>query len=200
MLLYSFEVCRTVLLLVGNQYVMKKIFLLLAILGFSQLQAQDTNLAESQFRNTPFNLGIGYGVDYGGLGGRATYIVQNRVGLFLGLGYNFNSLGYNVGATFRMQPDKRVTPYFLLMYGYNGVIKVTGDIEFAETYYGVSTGIGIELKSKNQSKNFWNFELLVPFRDPAFQDDLDDLKNIGADFSVEPLPFSFSIGYHFGMK
>lgn len=180
---------------------MKKITILsaLIVLSLTVAWAQD-NEEVPQYRNTPFNIGLGLGMDYGGIiGAKATYIIANRVGVFAGLGYNFNGAGYNVGATLRFAPDKKVTPYITLMYGYNAVINVTGDFEFHKTYYGATTGFGIELKSRSNA-NFWNFELLVPFRDPAYQEDLDNVKANGAVFEFEPLPVGFSVGYHFGVK
>lgn len=179
---------------------MRKIILLAAIFGFSHVYSQNSTESETQFQNTPFNVGLGIGMNYGGFGANATYIVQNRVGLFLGLGYNLAGLGYNVGATYRISPDKRVTPYFLFMYGYNGVVKVTGGFEYEEIYYGPTLGFGVEIKMRNQPSNFFNLGLLVPFRDAAFQNDIDNLKSLGVDFNSEPLPIGISIGYHFGVK
>ena len=179
---------------------MKKLAILLTFsLCISAVWAQDLE-AESQFKNTPFNLGLGVGLDYGGIvGAKATYIIANRIGVFAGLGYNLNGAGYNLGTSVRFAPDKKVTPYITLMYGYNAVINVTGDFEFQKTYYGATTGFGIELKSRSNA-NFWNFELLLPFRDPAYQEELDALKDSGVTFAFEPLPITFSVGYHFGLK
>lgn len=145
------------------------------------------------------NVGLGVGLDYGGLGGKFTFLPGEKVGLFAGLGYNLDGAGYNLGALYKFSTDKRVRPYATAMYGYNGVISVEdsdGNTE-AETYYGFSLGAGIELKSRKNEKNFWNFELLIPFRSSEFHDDLDTLKDIGYDVT-DPWPINFSIGYHFG--
>ena len=151
------------------------------------------------YRNAPFSLGFGLGLDYGGLGARASYIIANRVSLFGGIGYNFNGAGYNFGGAIRILPDKKVTPYFCVMYGYNAVINVSGSVDFQKTYYGTSIGAGIELKSRNQP-NFWSFGILLPFRDPAYERALDDLKAMGVNFDTEPWPIGISIGYHFGLR
>jgi len=140
------------------------------------------------------NLGLGIGLDYGGIGTRFMFLPSERIGLFGGLGYNLATVGYNVGAQFRFSTEKRIDWFITGMYGYNGVIKVTGAIESNETYYGPTFGGGIELKSGRNDKSFWNFELLVPIRSSEFNDDLDNWKML-ADVT-EPLPIAFSIGYH----
>ena len=81
------------------------------------------------------------------------------------------------------------------MYGYNGVLVVSGSINSKTTYYGPTIGGGIELNSRKNEKNFWSFELLIPFRDAQFQKDIDALKSIGASVS-SPLPIAISVGYH----
>lgn len=173
-------------------------FLMITLLSITASFAQDFE-EEPQYRNAPFSIGLGLGMDYGGFGGKATYIIANRIGVFAGLGYNFNGAGYNFGASVRMAPDKKVTPYISVMYGYNAVINVSGNIDFEETYYGTTLGFGIELKSRNQP-NFWNFGILLPFRDPDYQNTLDALKASGVEFDSEPWPIGISVGYHFGLK
>ncbi|MBL7857853.1 MAG: hypothetical protein JNM57_09200 [Cyclobacteriaceae bacterium] len=145
------------------------------------------------------NIGLGIGIDYGGFGGRFTVLPAERFGLFLGLGYNLVGAGYNVGATYRFLPAKRVCPTINAMYGYNGVIKVQNASQFDKAYYGASIGGGVEFRTRNP-KNYFNLELIIPFRPQAFYDDVDDLKNNSAiEFQTEPIPIAFSIGYHFGL-
>jgi hypothetical protein len=155
-----------------------------------------TGLAQAQ-ESSQFNAGFGFGIDYGGFGARLTYIPVKRLGIFGSLGYNLVGAGYNVGAQIRFPSEKKVNWYIAAMYGYNAVLKITGDLSYEKIYYGFSTGAGLELKSGN-GKNFWNFELLIPFRDPKYQDDIDKYEDLGAEFSTKPLPVSFSIGYHIG--
>jgi hypothetical protein len=156
------------------------------VVSLSCAQAQESS---------QINAGFGFGIDYGGFGARLTFLPIERLGIFGGVGYNLVGAGYNVGAQLRFPSEKRVDWYIPAMYGYNAVLKITGDMEYEKTYYGFSTGAGIELKSAS-GKSFWNFELLVPFRDPQYQDDIDKWEAMGADFNSKPLPVSFSIGYH----
>jgi hypothetical protein len=145
-------------------------------------------------QDSRLNIGVGFGLDYGGFGTRIGFMPHERIGIFAGLGYNLDGLGYNVGAQFHFPSEKLVSWYLTGMYGYNTVLVVTGDIEKEKTYYGPSAGVGVQLKTRNE-RSFWNFELLVPFRDSEFQDDIDALDNLGADVT-EPLPIAFSVGYH----
>ena len=141
------------------------------------------------------HLGLGLGIDYGGFGMRYTFLPTPTIGLFGSLGYNLAGAGYNVGAQFKFPSTKRAQGYLIGMYGYNGVIVVSNS---RSIFYGPSAGVGLELRGKNKEDNFWNFELLVPFRDAAFQKQIDAWKSLGVSVS-EPLPIAFSIGYHFNL-
>ncbi|HEX6848136.1 MAG TPA: hypothetical protein VF144_14240 [Chitinophagaceae bacterium] len=167
-----------------------KCLTILFLLFSNILQAQDPDHEPKK----EFDVGIGIGIDYGGIGARATFKPISHLGLFAAAGYNFNSIGFNAGGQWHF-PQKRNDFYITAMYGYNAVIAVSGDIEDKGTYYGVSAGLGYELHSRRRP-NFWNFEILVPFRNSNFKDDVDALKYLGADL-MEPLPIAISIGYHF---
>jgi hypothetical protein len=143
------------------------------------------------------NVGFGIGVDYGGFGGRITYLPSPKFGLFAGLGYNLAGAGFNAGGMLRFSPEKRVVPCLYAMYGYNAVLKITGSIEVNKIYYGPSFGGGIQIKSKGNPKNFWNVELLIPVRPSEFEDDQNYYKSIGVEMN-DVLPVSFSLGYHIG--
>lgn len=144
-------------------------------------------------QDSKLNIGVGGGLDYGGLGVQTGFRPSERFSLFAGLGYNLDGMGYNIGAQFHFPSEKKLSWYITGMYGYNAVLIVTGDIKREKTYYGPSAGAGLQLK--RGEKGFWNFELLLPFRTSEFQDDIDALDNIGADVT-EPLPVAFSVGYH----
>jgi hypothetical protein len=143
------------------------------------------------------NLGLGMGLDYGGFGGKFTLMPVEKFGLFAGIGYNLAGVGFNGGAMYKFTPSKRVSPYLSGMYGYNGVVVVENGPAESKTYYGPSFSFGIELKSRRNESNFWNFELVLPVRSSEFTDYIDELKNNGYSIS-EPLPIAFSIGFHFG--
>lgn len=142
------------------------------------------------------NFGLGVGLDYGGIGGRLTYLPTPAVGLFGSLGYNFAGVGYNLGGVIRLAPDKRVVPGLYAMYGYNAALKITGSTQVNKSYYGPSFGFGLEIKGRNSNQSHLNLELLVPIRPDAFQNDINMYNSMGANLTTPP-PVSVSIGYHF---
>src|SRR6185503_5014493 len=110
----------------------------------------------------PFvNLGVGLGLDYGGLGARLSILPVKAVALFGAVGYNFNGTGFNGGASFQLTPKKRLTPTIKVMYGYNAVIVVSGADQYNKTYNGPTFGGGIQLNSRS-GKNFFSAALLIP--------------------------------------
>lgn len=139
--------------------------------------------------------GLGIGLDYGGIGFRAEYQPMKHLGIQGCIGYNFNGLGYNFGASFYPFPDWKVQPYLTGLYGYNAVIVVGNMPEYTHTYYGFSAGLGIALKT-NDKGNKLVFELFKPFRHQAFSDLYHELRdNRNFDLSQVYI-FTFSIGYN----
>jgi hypothetical protein len=171
---------------------MKKIALVVMLVAAQTVFSQDELLEPV----SKANFGLGVGLDYGGIGGRLTYLPAPVVGLFAGLGYNFAGLGYNLGGVIRLAPDKRVVPALYAMYGYNAALKITGSTQVNKSYYGPSFGLGMEIKGRNNNQNHFNLKLLLPLRPDEFQNDINAYQSIGVDITAPP-PVAFSIGYHF---
>jgi hypothetical protein len=149
---------------------------------------------------SPLNVGLGLGMDYGGLGVKFSAFPVKYFGLFGGAGYNLVKAGLNGGAILRVLPAKKVCPYVTGMYGYNGVILVQNADQYNKVYYGPTFGGGIELHFRS-NQNFMNFGLLVPLRSQKFYDDWDVVKSLPGITNVsDPLPFGISIGYHFKLQ
>jgi hypothetical protein len=143
------------------------------------------------------SFGLGFGQDYGGIGGRLT-ISDQHVGLFASVGYIFVGTGYNFGANLRFQPEKKTVPTLSIMYGYNAAIKVSGAPQFDKVYNGVSIGGGFISKGLSNPKNYWHFELILPFRSGEFDADFDALRSNPFITGLEkPWPITISVGYHF---
>lgn len=171
------------------------IFLFFCLLANGAL-AQSDSLKKA--RNSAFDFGLGIGIDYGGIGTRFTLLPSKHVMAFVALGYNFDGPGLNGGIGYLVNPDKRTCVYFAGMYGYNGVIVVQNASQYNGTYYGPSFAIGCQLRDK-ALRNYFNLELIIPVRSQEFSDDINSLKfNKNVKFDSEPLPFAFSIGFHFG--
>ena len=163
----------------------KLFFLVLPLLSFS-------SNAQSQLKAF---LGIGAGLDYGGLGIRAEFQPLKNIGIIGGLGYNLTEPAYNVGLSYKILPGKKVTPTIMAIYGYNAVIRVSypGLVD-GRTYYGPSVGAGCEVFD---GRHKWTFEIFVPFRNSDFHDHYNELKDSGVEFKPSILPVTFTIGYNF---
>ena len=142
-------------------------------------------------------LGLGGGLDYGGFGGKIEYLPVKSFGLFGGLGYNLLEAGWNLGATYKILPDKKVSPNLMLFYGYNGVTKVEGASHYDMTSYGVTIGANLDI-SMGRKGNKLSVGLFVPIRSEKFNDNYDAMK---ADSNIklknELLPVAISIGFNF---
>ncbi len=183
---------------------MKSLVVSLALLmSVFALFAQENKTYEDEYAyldaGPVFNAGLGLGLDYGGIGTRLSLTPQRGLALFAGLGYNFVGFGFNGGLSVRLLPDKQVSPTLLAMYGYNAVILVDGLSELNDAYYGVSIGAGVEFRS-SRNNNFWNLEILLPFRSQAFRDDWDAINQNPLIEVTNYLPVTFSVGYHFSLR
>lgn len=172
-----------------SQLLRKYHFLMCVIamfLGFSTVHAQ------SSFHG---DVGVGGGLSYGGFGTHLSYRPFEKLGVFGSLGYNLDGLGYNVGLKYLLTSPKKLSPYLTGMYGYNTVLLVeTLTMESKTTYFGFSTGVGVEFRLNE--KSFLSTEVLVPFRPQAYNDAVNDLQSIGYEIK-DLLPVTFCIGYHF---
>ena len=182
---------------------MKKLLAVVLICTAFLAQAQyDPNYKRTSYQDpeSPFNFGVGLGLDYGGIGVKISGYPVKHFGLFGGAGYNLVKVGYNLGAIGRILPGKRVCPYVTGMYGSNAVIVVQNASNFNKVYYGPTLGGGIELHF-GSGQNFMNFGLLIPIRPQEFYDDWDRIKALpNVTDATDPLPVGISVGYHFKLQ
>jgi len=146
-----------------------------------------------------FYLGLGTGMDYGGLGFKFEYLPIKHLGLYAGAGYNFLGIGLNAGASFKLLPDRRLSPVVMGMYGYNGVISIKGASKYNKTYYGFSAGAGAELKLGERDNTLY-FGVFYPFRNQPFHNDYDAvIADRHVFISQDLLPVTFSVGFNFSL-
>jgi hypothetical protein len=161
--------------------------------------AGNSVFAQDGQKNPKLYLGMGTGFDYGGIvGGKVEYLPVKQIGVFAGAGYNLLSLGWNVGGTFKISPDKRFSPNLMVMYGYNGVLVGTDYIsdEYEMTSYGITVGANFDLRIGRKHKI--SAGLLVPIRSSEFRDNYDAAEN-DSRLEITPLlPIGITIGYNFG--
>lgn len=177
-----------------------KYIILLVFLGIAnQLKAKE--LFSLQNRFDQISIGIGFGLDYGGIGGNILYYPHKNLGIFGGLGYAFADLGVNAGAKVRLISEKYIlSPYLIGMYGYNAVIIIANASRLNKTFYGPTIGVGLDLDFKSGPRNigYWSLALLVPIRSAEVGDYKNDLKNkYGVVFNKDFAPVTLSIGYRF---
>ena len=171
--------------------------MLLSLIGSSAI-AQEVEV-QTEPQNPAAYLGVGFGFDYGGLGGKVEFLPIKYFGLFAGAGYNLLSVGWNVGGTFKISPDKKVSPNLMLMYGYNAVF--VGADSYAGKYemtsYGLTAGVNLDIKVGRKGKI--SAGLFVPFRSGKFKDNYKAAKNDSYLKVSDLLPVAFSVGYNFGL-
>lgn len=160
----------------------------LSIVAVQQASAQENNQVY---------LGLGLGLDYGGIGAKVEYLPVKNVGVFAGMGYNILGVGWNVGATYKIMPDKKVSVNPMVFYGYNGGSKVTGAPEYDMISNGVTAGVNVDIKMGKRG-NKLSAGLFVPFRSQKFMDNYDAIKNdYRVTLQTELLPIAVGVGYNF---
>ena len=182
-------------------FILKIILLFCAIIFFSFKISLAQDTASYSTNDAKLNLGLGIGIDYGGIGIRLSALAASHVSLFIAAGYNLNGLGYNFGAAYRFTPFYQTCFYYTMMYGYNAVIIIKDTSQYNKTFYGISPGFGVELHSRKRHGNFLNLELLIPLRTQEYRDYIIDLQNnSNIIFKSKSLPFTISMGFHIKLE
>jgi len=155
-----------------------------------------TNVSEKE---NSIGVGLGFGLDYGGLGLRIAYPL-NYFSVFVGFGYDFIGLGYNIGLVLRPFPKKILTPIVSAMYGANALIYISGADKYNKIYNGYSIGLGAEIRLK-KTHHFIHLGLNFPFFSNDFNKDFNDLKsNPTIVMTTEPNDVLFTTGFTFNIK
>lgn len=149
-----------------------------------------------------FSVGLGFGFDYGGLGGNIAFYPQRNIGLFAGLGTNLVGFGYNIGAKVRFvkkEHTSRSTFSGIAMYGYNLAYTMENK-EHNKVFYGPTVGVSWDYKFKIHHKNYLSLAFFVPIRSGEAMDYKKDMERLGYTFSgLGVIPFGISVGYRFGI-
>ena len=144
--------------------------------------------------------GFGFGLDYGGIFGvKATFYPISYMGVFAAGGWDLVNMGWNAGVLGRLLPaDGRyaVRPYLKVMYGVNGVTKVSGKSSYDKMFLGATVGAGLEVRFGKKRKTGLNFDFNIPFRSPQFYDQVNKMKSDPQiKMSNSILPFAVSLGF-----
>ncbi len=148
-----------------------------------------------------FDIGFGFGLDYGGMMGvKGTFVPIKHLGIFISAGYYIVSFGWQVGATGYILPKtnlKKIRPYGKIFFGTNRAIFVQGASQYNKSYMGLTPGAGVEFRFGAKASHGLNVDLNFPLSSAEFRKDLDDLKNNPAIDISNPSPVAISFGYHF---
>ena len=154
----------------------------------SVVQDNDTiysldNLKKSK---TDILFGVGYGIDYGYIGGKLTINPIKNFGIFGSLGLiplEDPALAYNLGITINLLSNKLqiinlkelIVPCIQLMYGINEAVKIIDKPELDETFSGFTLGFVNEFRYR---RNFYfSFGVLFPIKS---QEAKTYIENLGA--------------------
>jgi len=183
---------------------MKKLVLLVISLVFfagksvSQEVGSAPGTAALKYKQRVYG-GLGIGLDYGGvLGAKIEYLPIKNLGLFGGVGFNLLTVGWDAGVSYKISPDKSVSPNLMVFYGCNGVSMVEGDgySHYEMVSYGVTFGGNLDFKIGRKG-NTWSIGLFVPLRSQKFKDNYEAMKNDkNLEFKKNLLPVAFSFGYN----
>ncbi len=142
-----------------------------------------------------FGVGVGVGMNYGGLGMNLTYAPLKFFAITGHAGYNLANANAGISANLYLNNrTKTYRPNIKVMYGYNAAIKVIGYSTSNTSYYGVTFGIGNEFRFGQKKQHGFDVNILFPIRSQKFKDDYDNL-SISSNLLLWPVTFSF--GYHF---
>jgi len=168
------------------------------ILLDSNLDDYDPFNKEDSYKFEPFHIGIGMGLDFGGLIGLNILVTPiKNIGIYGGVGYALIGYGYNVGARLNLTPSHKTNLFITGMYGYNAAIKIANRDELNKFFYGTTVGFGVDFR-RQYKKGFWSLALLVPIRDSEVNYYIDHLKDDhNVEFKNSLYPIAISVGYRF---
>lgn len=148
-----------------------------------------------------FDLGVGLGLDYGGLiGAKLSYILPfPYLSVFGAAGIQPLGLGWNVGTTFHILPQNTkyvFRPNVKLMYGINRSTIVVGASEYDKMFEGWTPGIGFEVMFGKRKANGFDIDLNIPLGSSALEKHLNKIEADPRGITMQMLPIAFSMGYH----
>jgi hypothetical protein len=169
------------------------------IIKSGNMKTVEVKLEKPVYASDVTTLGLGLGLDYGGIGANILVYPGKNLGLFAGGGYAIAGFGFNAGIKLRFLSEKSTSSwtFFLIgMYGYNTAIAVKNASGLNKLFYGPTIGLGFDFKSRPANRGYWSFSLLVPIRGSDVDNYIDDLEsNYGVVFENKPLPIGIAIGY-----
>lgn len=166
------------------------------------IPVRDVNTATKNIEmNHTFDVGIGFGMDYGGVLGLQIGVAPiKHVTAFGAVGYYMIGIGWNFGLKvlpFPKTTEHGVRPFLKAMYGCNSIIVAEGTDKYDKIYKGFTAGLGIEFRFGKKKMNGFDIDLNIPLRTGEFWVDYNAMKNDPTmSVTQEPIPVAFSVGFH----
>ncbi len=173
---------------------MKRIILVLftALLFTGVLKAQDRTFNK-------FDIGMGMGINYGGLGYTMAFAPIPYISIEGSFGYNLVEPVVGGAINVYVIPKDNTKLYSLAvksMYGYNAAILVAdGDLE-SKSFYGFSFGLSNEIRFGKRKRIGINLDLIIPLRSNEVDEYCDELAASGYE-TADLFPIGMSLGFHF---
>lgn len=160
----------------------------------------DTN-SYKNFYSTYSDVGIGIGLDYGGLCGvKYTFIPTKYTPIFFSLGYILFDVGFNFGVQLNILPynsKHNIRPHLKLMYGRNRGIEVKGANHFNKLFLGYTFGGGLEFRFGKHKDVGFNIDICIPHQSEKFKNYYNEITKIKQIEIIRPLTkYTFSVGIH----
>ena len=168
------------------------------------VRGQDTTRAaiamnqRSEIKYDELTLGIGLGIDHGGIGANLCGYPLKDLGIFGGFGYALAGVGLEAGVKYRFISKDKFTkwaPFVEGMYGYNAAIAVTNAQEYNKLFYGPTFGAGVTFRPNPLKSGGLHMALLIPVRGSDVDEYISELKTKGVVFKNELIPFAISVAY-----
>lgn len=142
-------------------------FLVLFLINSIFVVAQKDTLNHTK-KNTfsiEANIGLGMGLDYGGIGVNILIYPHKNIGAFGSFGYAIAGLGWNAGIKTRLSAKNYfINPYLVAMYGYNTAVYFKNMPALSQTFNGLSFGLGVDISLSKSGKVKLQLGLLIPIR------------------------------------
>ena len=176
-----------------NSNLKKRIIIMISFLLLSIISSgQDST-------NHHFDLGIGYGLNYGNFGLRTAYLPISYFSLEGFIGYNGEELVGGFGTSVYPFPKfykNKYRPAIRAFYGYNTMYVILEDPSLNKTFFGINFAFGNEfLLAENKPYKIY-IDFIIPIRTSEAVDYLDILKDKGYYF-INLFPIGLSAGLHF---
>ena len=148
--------------------------------------------------NNYFDVGIGYGLNYGCFGLRTAYFPISYFSLEGFIGYNGEEPVGGYGTSVYPIPKfykNKYRPAIRAFYGYNAMYVISDNPTLNKTFFGMNFVLGNEFLLLANKNYKINIDLIIPIRTSEAVDYLHILKDKGYYFK-DLFPIALSFGIH----